>query len=125
MNDLIGLRYGWGHRPGDGSGMTDCFQLACEVHRRMGFADYSPKFSWVYDQYTDETFDRRLLVRWVRENSSSLNAPCPGAVALLPTAQSFALGSVTDHGAIYLSPGQNVVHAPLRPGVGHFFWMHS
>lgn len=125
MNDLIGLRYGWGHRPGDGSGMTDCFQLACEVHRRLGFADYGPAFAWVYEQFTEETFERRLLVRWLAENSSRLDGPRLGAVALLPAGAMGALGSVTETGVLMIGPGQNVVQAPVPPAAARFVWMNQ
>jgi hypothetical protein len=51
FNDLIGLPYQWGAAPW--SGKTDCFQLACEVHKRLGFADYSNQFEWVYELYDE------------------------------------------------------------------------
>lgn len=124
MNDLIGLRYGWGHRPGDGSGMTDCFQLACEVHRRLGFADYAPAFAWVYEQFTDATFERRLLARWLMENSTRLAEPKVGAVALLPAGGVGALGSVTDGGVLMIGAGQNVIQAPVQAVAARFVWMN-
>lgn len=124
MNDLVGLVYGWGHRPGDGSGMTDCFQLACEVHRRLGFADYAPEFAWVYEQFTEETFDRRLLARWLATNSRRLAAPQVGAVALLTDKAFGALASVTEHGLLLIGPGQNVVQVPVPPACARYVWMN-
>ena len=44
MNDLIGLQYQWGARFADGKGYTDCFQLVCEIRKRLGLSDYSGKF---------------------------------------------------------------------------------
>jgi hypothetical protein len=52
FNDLIGLPYQWGAAPW--SGKTDCFQLACEVHKRLGFADYSNQFEWVYELFDEQ-----------------------------------------------------------------------
>lgn len=123
MNDLIGLRYGWGHRPGDGSGLTDCFQLVCEVRERLGLSDYRDRFAWVYERYTEATFPRRLLARWLLEHGSRLQGAWHGAVALLPAAAGGALGIAVENRAIFIGPGQNVVQASLPNGVGHFFWM--
>jgi hypothetical protein len=123
MNDLIGLRYGWGRRPGDGSGMTDCFQLACEVRRRMGLPDYTDRFAWVYERYDQATLPRTSIARWLLQYGSRLVEAEPGAVALLPGASRAALGTVTEHGVIFIAPGQNVVHAPVREGMARYFWM--
>lgn len=124
MNDLIGLRYGWGHAPGDGSGLTDCFQLACEVHRRLGFADYAPDFEWVYRDYADETFPRKLILRWLLENGRRIKEPRPGAVALLPGYAGAALATALEGGVLFIAPSQNVVRSQLPEGVGHYFWMN-
>jgi hypothetical protein len=123
MNDLIGLAYGWGCRPNDGSGKTDCFQITCEARRRMGLSDYADKFAWVYDNYEDNTFPRRLVIRWLLENGSRITQPTLGAVALLPGFSGAALGAVTHHGVLFLGGRQNVVHTPVPVGVGHYFWM--
>ncbi len=123
MNDLVGLAYGWAHRPGDGSGKTDCFQLTCEARRRLGLADYTDRFAWVYERHTEATLPRSSIARWVIGHGRRLERPEVGAVALLPANRIGALGTVTDHGVIFLSPGQNVVHAPIPAGTGHFFWM--
>jgi hypothetical protein len=123
MNDLVGLRYGWGHRPGDGSGCTDCFQLVCEVRDRLGLSDYRDRFAWVYERYSESDFPRRLLARWLLQHGRRLQAPWHGAVALLPAAAGGALGICVENRAIFLGPGQNVVQASLPQGVGRFFWM--
>lgn len=123
MNDLIGLGYGWAHRPGDGSGLTDCFQLVCEVRQRLGLTDYRDRFAWVYERYSEETFPRRLLARWLLEHGTRLLTPTHGAVALLPAAAGGALGACVDGRAVFIGAGQNVIQAPLPHGVGHFFWM--
>ena len=124
-NDLIGLRYCWGASPCSNSGFTDCFQLASEVHRRLGFGDYTRKFDWVYELYDEATFPKGLLVRWLLQNGQRLQNPQPGAVALLPAAVGSALGTIVEDGALFLSPGGTVIKAPLPADVGHFFWMHE
>jgi hypothetical protein len=123
VNDLIGLKYGWGHSPRDGSGKTDCFQLACEVHERLGFGDYRAKFDWVYRDYTDETFPRRLIVRWLFENGKRLKERIPGAVVLLPGNAGSALATALNDSVLYISPGNNVVRSALPENIGHCFWM--
>jgi hypothetical protein len=123
VNDLIGLRYGWGHRPSDGSGQTDCFQLTCEARRRLGMKDYEAQFSWVYEQYTDETFPRTKILRWLLQNGREISAPAVGAVLLLPGAAGAALGTVTDFGALFIGPGQSVIHVSTVPVEGRCFWM--
>lgn len=123
-NDLIGLRYGWRNRPGDGSGKTDCFQLACEVHRRFGFADYSPEFDWVYEQFTDDTFKRRSIARWLLQNGTRCTEPKPGMVILLPGQLGAALGTYTDETRVlFIGPNHNVVKGPMQPSMGKLFWM--
>lgn len=123
MNDLIGLSYGWGCKPGDGSNKTDCFQLFCEVRRRLGLRDYEKQFSWVYDKYTDTTFPRRRLVRWILERGTKLDRAVHGAAVLLPGAKGAALGTCVEGWTVFVASSQNVVQAPLPTGMGHFFWM--
>lgn len=123
MNDLIGLQYGWGHAPRDGSGKTDCFQLACEVHERLGFGDYRAQFDWVYENYTEATFRYRLIIRWLNENGRRLTQPTPGAVALLPANVGLALATVLDDAFLFIAPSKNVVRSPIPKGMGHYYWM--
>jgi len=123
VNDLIGLQYGWGHSPRDGSGKTDCFQLACEVHERLGFGDYRSQFEWVYQNYTETTFRYRLIIRWLNENGKRLTEPTPGAVALLPANVGLAQATVLDDGLLFIAPSKNVVRSPIPKGMGHYFWM--
>lgn len=124
VNDLIGLTYGWGYRPDDGTGLTDCFQLACEIHRRFGFADYTPAFAWVYNEFDDDTFPRVRMARWLLENGIRLAIPKPAAVALLPSNVGAALGTYMGDGTtVFIGPSHNVVRAQLPEGTGQFFWM--
>jgi hypothetical protein len=123
MNDLVGLGYGWGHRPGDGSGLTDCFQLVCEARDRLGLSSYRERFAWVYSNWSEATFPRSLIVRWVIQHGTQLQGPERGAVALLPAGGGTALGTCLDRGLLFIGPGQNVVQTPLPQGVARFFWM--
>lgn len=125
FNDLIGISYEWGASPCSNTGKTDCFQLACEVHRRLGFGDYSEKFDWVYEAYDEQTFPKGLLVRWMLQNGKRLNSPKVGAVALLPANVGSALGTLVDNGLLFISPGGKVVLSSTTHDVGHFFWMNQ
>jgi hypothetical protein len=124
-NDLIGLQYGWGHAPWDGSGKTDCFQLVCEIRRRLGYHDYADQFDWVYDLYDEATLPKSQLARWLLEHGTRLAEPVLGAVALLPATAGHGLGTILEDGTLFLSPRGMVVKAPLPAGTGHFFWMHE
>ena len=123
MNDLIGLRYGWGHAPGDGSGMTDCFQLTCEVRDRLSLSSYRERFAWVYESWSEQTFRNGMLLRWLLTHGDRIDGPRLGAVALLPSATGKALGTCTESGVVFIGPGQSVVRAPLRDGSATYFWM--
>jgi hypothetical protein len=124
LNDLIGLKYGWNHAPGDGSGMTDCFQLACEVRRRLGMSDYSERFAWVYEEFLDEQFNRAKIARWLLERGERLKNPIPGAVRLLPAEQGSALATYLDDATtIFLGPGSNVIRISVADTIGYTFWM--
>ncbi len=104
--------------------MTDCFQLVCEVRRRLGLTDYADRFAWVYDSYSEAAFRRGLITRWVLKNGHRLESPKLGAVALLPTGAGSALGTWLDGFLIFIGPGQNVVQAPVPAGVARYFWMN-
>jgi hypothetical protein len=123
MNDLIGLRYRWGHAPSDGSGFTDCFQLTCEVRDRLALTSYRDRFAWVYETWTEDTFRNGLLARWLLTHGERISQPRIGAVALLPSAAGRALGTCTEAGVVFISPGQTVVQAPLPSGLTTYFWM--
>lgn len=121
FNDLVGLRYGWGHNPKDGSGLTDCFQLVCEVHRRLGMTDHSATYEWVYQQYTESSFPRGLMVRWLLKNGRRQSQPEAGCVVLLPANAGAALGTYTDAtNVLFIGPGSSVIHVPLST-TGHIF----
>lgn len=125
VNDLIGLEYGWGHRPRDGSGKTDCFQLVCEIRRRMGLGDYEPMFEWVYGTYNQDTLPRSRIARWLLENGRRLDSPVKGATVLLPKASGAALGTFVDSTTVVLiGSALNVVRAPLG-NVGYIFAMNK
>lgn len=125
FNDLVELRYGWGHHPADGSGFTDCFQLACEVRRRMGLRDLAPDFAWVYTRYNEVSFPRAQVLRWLYREGAEIPVARPGSLAYLPTdLGAVALGTCTDGGLIFIAPGQNVVQTPGVPAsLARLFWM--
>jgi hypothetical protein len=123
-NDLIGLEYGWGHRPGDGSGKTDCFQLVCEVRRRMGFGEYGPMFEWVYSKFNEETLPKKQIAKWLLSNGSRCNEPFAGATVLLPGISHGALGTyVNSSDVVFISLGSNVIRVPLA-NAGYIFSMN-
>jgi hypothetical protein len=111
MNHLIGLEYAWGHRPSDGSGKTDCFQLSCEVRQLLGMGSFASAYQWVYDQYDEHSFPNRILMRFLFDNGKRTTTPAIGAIALFPSSRP-ALGTVTDYGIVLIAPGGKVVHAP-------------
>lgn len=111
FNDLTLLTYRWGASPEDGSGCTDCFQLVCEVRRRLGLTDWAPRFAWVYDQFTYETLRPRQLIRWVMTHGQKVASPEPGDITPIGGLTTAALGVITpNQGLIYISPGYRVVH---------------
>lgn len=125
FNDLIGFSYEWGASPCSNTGKTDCFQLACEAHRRLGFDDYSMQFDWVYEAYSEQTFPKGLLVRWMLQNGKRLKQPVVGAVALLPANVGSALGTLVDDGLLFISPRGKVILAPAVNCSGYYFGMHK
>ncbi len=122
FNDLIGLRYGWGCRPGDGSERTDCFQLFCEARRRLGLSDYASRFEWVYGAYGEGSLPKGQILRWVIENSVR-SAAVPGSVIVFPGESAGAMATITEFGVLCIGPGQNVIHAPMPSVRVHSYWM--
>ena len=115
-NDLLWLRYGWGHAPGDGSGLTDCFQLVCEVRRRLGLRDYGPEFDWAYDTYTETTLPRMRLMRWLLDHCSRVDTPQPGDVLLCQGAAAGAFAVVSaEGGMIHIRESGTVAHQQQVP----------
>jgi hypothetical protein len=122
MNDLIGLQLAWGAYPGDGTGTVDCCQLAAEVHKRLGYYDYTHEIEHYYKQYTDDSFPRIIIAKWLLRNADRLMAPEPHAVVLLPGSHGGALGTVMDDGRVLcLLPTMGVALASLNGKVGHYF----
>lgn len=126
MNDLIGLKRAWGARPGDGSGTVDCCLLFAEVRRRLGYYDHSSDFAWYFEKYTDETFPRRIMMKWLLQNGTRLGAPEPHAVVLLPGPKGGAMGTVlSDGNVLFITEKLGVVIAPIPSGIGHYFRLHK
>ena len=126
MNDLIGSTRAWGAKPGDGSGTVDCCLLAAEVRRRLGYHDYTPDLAWIFERYTDETFPKRYMAKWLLENGTKLEAPEPHALVLMPGLEHGAMGTVLSDGQVlYISKSTGVVIAPLPPSFGHYFRLNK
>ena len=109
MNDLIGLQYAWGHGPLDGSGFTDCFQLSCEVRRRLGLNDHAAA---------------QRLARFLLTSGARTLEPIAGDMILLPGGKG-VLGTLTDYGTIFISPGERVVHSPHAFMGAYYFRMNK
>lgn len=126
MNDLIGLQRAWGAKPGDGSGTVDCCLLAAEVRKRLGYYDFTPDLDWIFERYTDETFPRRYMVKWLLENGIKLKEPEPHALVLMPGLNHGAMGTVLDNGnVLFISKANGVIIAPLPVGFGHYFRLNK
>lgn len=126
MNDLIGLKMRWGARVNDGSGYTDCLSLAAEVHKRLGYYDYSHYFDWVFETYTQQSFPKTFIAKWLLKNGVRLKAPKPHAIVLLPSNSMGALGTVMDDGQVlFITESSGVVLAPLPAHIGHYFWLNK
>ena len=123
MNDLIGLEYQWGARYSDGLGKTDCFQLVCEIRKRLGLSDYTEKFCWAYEAYTPETFRPIRLAKWLLKTGKRLTLPKSGAVALLADPTSPALGTIVEESIVFISPGKRVVRINLNRVRAYYFWI--
>ncbi len=120
MNDLIGLSYRWGCRPGDGTGCTDCFQLVCAVRRQLGLPDHAAQFEWVYREHTAKTFGLLHLRRLLASLADPVAEALPGDPILLGGAAA-ALGAAVDGGVMFIAPGQTVVMTPLPQGAGQCY----
>jgi len=126
LNDLIGLKRAWGAYPGDGSGTVDCCLLFAEVRRRLGYYDHTPEFAWYFKQYTDQTFPRRIMAKWLLQNGTRLDGSERHAVVLLPGASGGAMGTVLDDGnVLFITEKSGVVIAPIPAGTGHYFRLHK
>ena len=123
MNDLIGLEYQWGASFADGKGYTDCFQLVCEIRKRLGLSDYSSKFAWAYNSYTQDTFKPIRLAKWLLQAGRRLTLPEHGAVALLADPTSPALGSVVNNSVVFISAGKRVIRVPISRVSAYYFWI--
>lgn len=122
MNDLIGLHRAWGAYPGDGSGTVDCCLLAAEVHKRLGYYDYTADICQYFEKYTDDTFPRSIILKWLLQNADRLSAAEPHAVVLLPGTDGGALGTVMDDGRVLcILPVMGVALTALDSRIGHYF----
>lgn len=124
MNDLIGLEYAWANAPSDGKGTTDCFQLCCEIRRRLGLYDYAPFFAWVYGHYAETALPRTAIARWLLTYGHRVDDPKNGDPVLFPAKSGRgALGTYLNEGVLFIGPRQNVIRIPFSTGNGHLFRM--
>lgn len=126
MNDLIGLQRAWAAYPGDGSGTVDCCLLAAEVHKRLGYYDYTSELKWIFDKYTDESLPKQFIAKWLLKNGVRLKQPRPHSVVLLPSGGIGALGTVMDDGqTLFIAETTGVVLASLPDTIGYHFWLNK
>jgi hypothetical protein len=124
MNDLIGLKRAWSALPGDGSGMVDCCALAAEVHKRLGYYDYTNELLEIFSKYTDDSLPKSFIAKWLLKNAERIDGPEPHAVVLLPGNGAGAVGTVLDDGnVLFIAPNSYVVRAPIPEGMGWYFRM--
>ena len=124
-NDLIGLKRAWGAYPNDGSGTVDCCLLAAEVHKRLGYWDYTDELRTYFRTFTDDTLPKSFIARWLVQHAERLTAPEPHAVVLLPSDETGAVGTVLDDGRILcITKGSGVALTQLAPNVGWYFRLH-
>ena len=123
MNDLIGLQYEWGCRFCDGEGKTDCFQLVCEVRKRLALSDLGSRFAWAYESYTPQTLRPVRLARWLLQEGKRLKLPEHGAIALLADPTNPALGSVVEGSIVFIAPGKRVARVPASRVLAYYFWI--
>ena len=115
-SDLIGLGYRWGAVPSEGA--TDCFQLVCEVRRRLGLTDRTTEFGWVYQTYTEATLPPKRIARWLLTTGRRTTELVPGVISLSSWR---AMASWTGTGWLCIAPGGSVVI--LRQMSGHWFFV--
>ena len=123
MNDLIGLEYQWGASFSEGQSKTDCFQLVCEVRKRLGLSDLGSRFAWAYESYTAQTLRPVRLARWLLQEGKRLKMPEHGAIALIADPTNPALGSVVKGSIVFIAPGKRVVRVPVSRVPAYFFWI--
>lgn len=111
MNDLIGLQYKWGANPDIEHGLSDCFQLACAVRRRLGLYDHSAMFSWAYERY-DESLPPLRMARWLLSHGRRIEAPRAGCLAMVGGKRA-ALATMTNNAIICIAPRGRSVSTSL------------
>lgn len=125
INDLIGLTRAWAALPGDGTGTVDCCLLAAEVHKRLGYYDYTPDLLSIFSQYTDETWPKSLIPRWLLNNATRISYQKPHAVVLLQGMYGSAMGTVLAPDKILYIGTNGVMCAPIPLNGGRYFWLNK
>ena len=124
-NDLIGLKRAWNARPGDGSGCIDCCVMVLEVRRRLGYYNFLPEVQHFFDRYTDDTFPRSEIARWLLKNGTRIPEPEQHALVLLPGDVGGAMGIVLDNRVLHITQLSGVVLASLPKDLGHYFRLNK
>lgn len=125
VNDLIGLQREWAALPGNPNGTVDCCLLAAEVHKRLGYFDYTPELLHIFARYTDQTWPKSIIPRWLLKNATPLKEQRPHAVVLLQGQNGGAMGTVLDiDDILYISP-YGVTRGRIPPSGGRYFWLNK
>jgi len=124
-NDLIGLQRAWAALPGNAAGTVDCCLLAAEVHKRLGYFDYTPELLTIFTKYTDDTWPKSVIPRWLLKNSTPLDEQSSHAVVLLQGQNGGAMGTVLAPDDILYIGLHGVIRGPIPPSGGRYFWLHK
>lgn len=125
INDLIGLRREWAALPGNPNGTVDCCLLAAEVHKRLGYYDYTADLLTIFSGYTDKTWPKSIIPRWLLKNSMPIKDERSDAVVLLQGHNGGAMGTVLAPGDILYIGLHGVIRGPIPPSGGRYFWLHK
>lgn len=97
-NKLLGLRYKFGARPGDGNNETDCFALVCEARRELKLHDYEADFQWAYKREQCRSTVKAIL-RQLSDIALEVTESKDGDVALVSiNDKQLGLGTVISNG---------------------------
>lgn len=122
INDLIGLPYQWGGKPSEGA--VDCFQLHNEIRKRLGLLDKSQQFAFAYEQWTEATFPRSQLMRWLKSECTACEERNGAIVLMQGDKGRGALGTIVGYGEVsFISLSQMVVRTKVANlGKIRLFW---
>jgi hypothetical protein len=125
FNDLIGLTREWAALPNAETGKADCCLLAAEVHKRLGYFDYTPELLAIFAEYTDDTWPKSIIPRWLLKNATPIPDQRPHAVVLLQGQNGGAMGTVLAPADILYIGLHGVIRAPIPADGGRYFWLNK